>query len=137
MELEHVLKQNIPIILLTNSKSSFDFIVKSTTQREKLLFLDAYENFEIHTMAQVLAKQSPADALTTIGPHQALNEILATAHLTLELKKWVERTTSTSDVERDEYGEPEIMIILMTRQQAERMNIHEIGRLFMKFIYFL
>jgi len=110
MELERVLEQHIPITLLTDSKSLFDEIVTSSIPREKRLFIDlacvrdAYASFEIDTMAHVLTSQNPADAFTKVNSCPALNEILTTGRLTLNVNKWVERTMSTSDMERDECG---------------------------------
>jgi hypothetical protein len=66
-DIEMIMKQNIPIVILTDSLSLFDVITKATTTAEKRLMIDlcvvkqAYECSEVDTIGFVRSEYNPAD----------------------------------------------------------------------------
>ena len=75
-------KQNVPITMLSDSKSLFDVITKSTCTSEKRLMIDisavreAYGKQEISDVGFVTTKNNPADAFTKITYCEALQSII-------------------------------------------------------------
>lgn len=83
LDLENILQPNIPIKVLTGSKSHFNVILQSTATQEKRLLIDlaciraGYKTFERHKMAQVLSNQNRADAVTKITSGRRLDTVLS------------------------------------------------------------
>lgn len=71
-DLEKVTGLHIPIQMLTDSKSLFDIIPKSSTTKEKRLLIDiatikhAYKNYELSEVGHILSQQNPSDAFTNM-----------------------------------------------------------------------
>ena len=72
-DLQKILNQDVPLIMLTDSLSLFDVITKASTTREKRLLIDinvvseAYPRFEINTIGFIRTQYNPADALTKVN----------------------------------------------------------------------
>ena len=96
-DLEKMTGLHIPILMLTDSKSLFDIITKSSTTREKRLLIDiatvrnAYNNNELSKVGNILSNQNPSDAFTKVGKCKALISILEAGTITLEVNQWVNR----------------------------------------------
>lgn len=106
-DLEMILLKSIPMQMLTDSKCLFDVITKCSTCREKRLLIDiavvkeAYQKQEISQVGHVFSDQNPADALTKIGNCPALNSILETGQLHLEVNQWVVRSPDSRCHEKE------------------------------------
>lgn len=86
--------------MLTDSNCLFDVITSGSSLKEKRLLIDiavakeAYQKEEINQVGHVFSDQNPADALTKMYFNHALNTILETGKLDLNVNKWVVRITS-------------------------------------------
>jgi hypothetical protein len=93
-DIETIVKQNVPIVILTDSLSLFDVITKAattitkaTTTAEKRLMIDlcvvkqAHERSEVETIGFVRSKYNYADVLTKITRCSILERILSTTNL--------------------------------------------------------
>jgi hypothetical protein len=62
LDIETIIKQNVPIVILTDSLSLFDVNTKATTTAEKRLMIDlcvvkqAYKRSEVDTIDRVYAQ---------------------------------------------------------------------------------
>jgi Reverse transcriptase (RNA-dependent DNA polymerase) len=80
-DLELLLNQRVPLTILTDSKSLFDVITKSSSTSERRLMIDitavreAYFKQEISDVGFVRTKNNPADAFTKVGKCDALEYI--------------------------------------------------------------
>jgi hypothetical protein len=96
-DIEMIMKQRIPIVILTDSLSLFDVITKASTTAEKRLMIDlsvlkqAYDRREIETIGLVRTAHNPADMLTKIKGSAILDTILSTAQLCHPVEQWVNR----------------------------------------------
>jgi hypothetical protein len=96
-DIDMIIKQNVPIVILTDSLSLFDVITKATTTAEKRLMIDlclvqqAYECSEVDTIGFVRSEYNPADVLTKITRCAVLERILSTANLLHPVEQWIER----------------------------------------------
>lgn len=101
-DLEAMTGKHIPLKMLTDSKCLFDVITKSSVTKEKRLLIDiavvkdAYAKNEISQVGHVFSDQNPADAMTKIGKCQALNTVLETGRLSIQVNQWVEKNMCTS-----------------------------------------
>jgi hypothetical protein len=97
-DIETIIKQNVPIVILTDSQSLFDVISKATTTAEKRLMIDlcvvkrAYERAEVDTIGFVRSEYNPADVLTKITRCAILERILSTANLLYPVVQWIEKS---------------------------------------------
>jgi Reverse transcriptase (RNA-dependent DNA polymerase) len=96
--IECVLKNKLPLIMCTDSKSLYDCLVKLGTTQEKRLMVDilclrqAYERREITEVKWIEGSNNPADALTKgTKACPALRDLVDSNSINLEAIKWVER----------------------------------------------
>jgi hypothetical protein len=96
-DLEHMLGRSIPLSMLTDSKSLFDVISKSSTTLERRLMIDiavsreAYNTQELSDIGLVRSEYNPADAFTKAGNCRILDNILRTGRLDHPVVQWVIR----------------------------------------------
>jgi hypothetical protein len=99
--IEHIfkLKNSLSFILLTNSKSLYDCLVKLDTIAEKRLMIDlmclrqSYERREIAEIRWIDEDSNLADAMTKSKLCNALIKLIDTNIIELKTTEWVERTT--------------------------------------------
>lgn len=88
----------IPLSICTDSHSLYDCLVKLGTTAEKRLMIDilsvrqSYERREITEILWIAGEKNPADAMTKSKPCDALQRLIDTNKLDLEVQEWVERT---------------------------------------------
>lgn len=86
-DIQRMIKQNVPIRILTDNLSLFDVITKATTTAEKRLMIDlaalkqAYNVHDVEQLGFVRTAFNPADALTKVTRCPVLEEILSSARL--------------------------------------------------------
>ena len=96
-DLEEILKQNVPLKMLTDSKSLFDVITRSSQMSEKRLMIDiagvreAYRNMEICDIGHIRTANNPADAMTKLVECNSLNRIISSAICDVQVDQWVIR----------------------------------------------
>ena len=95
-------RPNLPLIVMTDSKSLFDCITTLNTTEEKRLMIDimglreSYERREIDEIRWIDGTCNPADALTKHAPCHALADLVSTNTLRLTAKKWITRGTKSA-----------------------------------------
>ena len=95
--LDEILDNQIPLVLCTDSKSLYDFLVKLGTTQEKRLMIDlmclcqSYERREIAEVQWIKGSSNPADAMTKEKPCHALKELIDTNSICVKPNQWVER----------------------------------------------
>ncbi|EED22592.1 hypothetical protein TSTA_060840 [Talaromyces stipitatus ATCC 10500] len=95
-QLLHLLEP-LPLVLCTDSKSLYECLVKLGTTREKRLMIDlmclrqSYERQEITEVRWINGNSNPADAMTKSKPCRALQELIDTNKLRIDVDGWVER----------------------------------------------
>lgn len=113
-DLEHMMQQKIPLVMLTDSLSLFDVITKASGTKEKRLAIDlacanqAYQRFEINTLGFIRSENNPADALTKVSSKCNLKNILLSNKLNHPIDQWITRYPESQDVEPIEGGSVEI-----------------------------
>src|SRR5450432_3640132 len=96
--LDNVLQSSVPLVLCTDSKSLYDYLVLLGTTLEKRLMIDvmglrqAYERRLITDIKWVDGKSNPADAMTKSKPCEALQRLIDTNRIDLNTIGWVDRT---------------------------------------------
>ncbi|EED20822.1 hypothetical protein TSTA_040160 [Talaromyces stipitatus ATCC 10500] len=96
-QLLHLLEP-LPLVLCTDSKSLYECLVKLGTTREKRLMIDlmclrqSYERQEITEVRWINGNSNPADAITKSKPCRALQELIDTNKLRIDVNGWVERS---------------------------------------------
>ena len=99
------LTEPLPLVVCTDSKSLYDCLVKLGTTQEKRLMIDltclrqAYERQEIAEVKWIDGNSNPADAMTKGKPCHALQELIDTNKLRIDVNSWVERTAATRSPE--------------------------------------
>jgi Reverse transcriptase (RNA-dependent DNA polymerase) len=100
-DLQVMLRQAVPLTILTDSKSLFDVITKSSTISERRLMIDitavrnAYNAQELSDVGFVRTKYNPADAFTKLGFCESLDTIIKTGMCSLPIEQWVIRGNET------------------------------------------
>ena len=87
----------IPLSMCIDSKSLYECLVKLGTTQEKRLMIDimclrqSYERREITEILWIKGDKNPADAMTKDKGCDALQRLVDTNQLDLDLEGWVER----------------------------------------------
>ncbi|KAI0996165.1 hypothetical protein K3495_g12015 [Podosphaera aphanis] len=95
--LNQILSYQIPLSICVDSKSLYDCLVKLGTTHEKRLMVDllairqSYERREIAEILWIKGSKNPADAMTKEKACDALQIMVDTNRLDMELDGWVER----------------------------------------------
>jgi hypothetical protein len=108
------LSEPLPLVLCTDSKSLYECLVKLGTTREKRLMIDlmclrqSYERQEITEVRWINGNSNPADAMTKSKPCRALQELINTNKLRIDVNGWVERpsTKRTSESKNVRFATP-------------------------------
>jgi len=93
-----MIRNKVPIVMLTDSLSLFDVITKATTTAEKRLMIDlevvkcAYKEREVEKLGFIRAEHNPSDTLTKVVRSSILEEILKNAELSHPIEQWMERS---------------------------------------------
>ncbi|KID81354.1 Ribonuclease H-like protein [Metarhizium guizhouense ARSEF 977] len=88
---------DIPMILLTDSYSLYECLVKLGTTKEKRLMIDimalrrSYERREVHEVRWINGEDNPADAMTKASPNRALRTLIDKNKIAIRVEGWVER----------------------------------------------
>ena len=84
-------------MIYTDSKSLYEYLVKLGTTQEKRLIVDimslrqSYKRREITEILWIQGNKNPADAITKERSCNALQKLVDTNKLELEVGGWVER----------------------------------------------
>jgi hypothetical protein len=95
--IERTLHISLSMILLTDSRSLYDCLVKLDTTSEKRLMIDlmclrqSYERREITEIRWIDGNSNPVDAMTETNSCQALIKLIDTNTINLKTSGWVER----------------------------------------------
>jgi hypothetical protein len=98
--IDKILQVNLPLILCTDSKSLYDYLVRLGTTQEKRLMIDvmclrqAYERRQVTKVKWIDGDTNPTDAMTKGKPCTALTQLIDTNRIELWAVGWVERTDS-------------------------------------------
>jgi hypothetical protein len=90
--------QNLLIVLYTNSKSLYKYLVKLGNTQEKRLIVDImtlhqfYERCEIIEIVWINRKFNPADTMTKAQLCQVLQNLIDSNTIWIKATGWVERT---------------------------------------------
>jgi Reverse transcriptase (RNA-dependent DNA polymerase) len=98
-DIEKMLGRKVPLSLLTDSKSLFDIITKSSSTLEKRLMIDvaaareSYANEELSDIGLIRGEHNPADAFTKDSPaaRKMLETILTSGSLDHPIVQWIYR----------------------------------------------
>jgi hypothetical protein len=88
---------DIPMILLTDSYSLYECLVKLGTTKEKRLMIDvmalrqSYERREVHEVRWINGEDNPADAMTKASPNRALRTLIDENKIAMRVEGWVDR----------------------------------------------
>jgi hypothetical protein len=95
--IQRILNIFLPMILLTDSRSLYDCLVKLEITSEKRLMIDlmclrqSYKRREITEIRWIDDESNPADVMTKGNPCQALSRLINTNIINLRTSEWVER----------------------------------------------
>ena len=108
--MERMLGENIPMIMLTDSKQLFDILVRAKRTAERRLMVDisaareAYNDEVISNIALIRSEFNLADALTNIGGNDALDKFLQTFTLNHPVEQYIIKTKTTSALRHQKPG---------------------------------
>ena len=94
---------NILTIICTDSYSLYKCLVKLGTMKEKRLMIDimalqeSYKQHELTEIWWINSKDNPANALTKAASNKALQGLIDTNELTVQIKGWVKQRGCTSE----------------------------------------
>ena len=90
-------QDTLQLVVFTDSKSLYDFLVKLGTIQEKQLMVDvmslcqSYERQEITKVKWIYGHHNPADSMTKAKPSSALKTLIDTNCINISTTEWVER----------------------------------------------
>ena len=96
-DLQALLNQEIPLVMMTDSLSLFDVITKCTQTAEKRLLIDlniakqAYKRREVEMIGFLKTEYNPADCLTKVMGSKVMENILKEAKIFHPVAQWIER----------------------------------------------
>ena len=96
-DMELMITQPLPIVMLTDSLSLFEVITKSTITTEKRLMIeikvvkDSYQCNEVQNIWFIRSGSTPADALTKIKRCKVLDQILVDSTLIYPIEQWIKK----------------------------------------------
>jgi hypothetical protein len=105
--IERMLHISLLLILLTDSKSLFDCLIKLETTSEKRLMIDLiclrqlYKRRKIEEIRWIDENINSADAMTKFKLCNVLISLIDTNSLNLKITEWVERTAENISDETD------------------------------------
>ena len=91
----------IPLTMCIDSRSLYECLVKLGTTQEKRLMIDllclwqSYERRDITEILWIKGDKNPADAMTKDKGCDALQKLIDTNRMKLNLEGWVERTSAS------------------------------------------
>jgi hypothetical protein len=94
-DIEMVLQQSVPMLLLTDSEVLFSTLARDKYAKERRLLLDiaavrqAYQAKEISNIGLIASKDNSADALTKENGNGALMRVLQTGQLLHQVQRWI------------------------------------------------
>jgi hypothetical protein len=97
MIMEQLNLPKVPIVVCTNSQSLYDCLVKLGTTKEKRLMIDimamreAYKRSELMDIQWINGRDNPADAMTKAGCNTAMEKLITSNKLNLQVQGWVNR----------------------------------------------
>ena len=106
-DLEAILNRTIPMVMLTDSKSLFDVLVKNSTTLERRLMIDfkaardAYNSKEISNIGFIRSHCNAADAFTKAKGCEALERILSHWIIDQQAEQWVIRNEKDSHLRKE------------------------------------
>jgi hypothetical protein len=97
--IEKILGRKVPLSILTDSKSLFDIITKSSSTLEKLLMIDiaaareSYAKEELSDIGRIRGEHNPAETFTKDSPAapKMLQTILTSGSLDHPIVQWIYR----------------------------------------------
>lgn len=96
---------SVPVVVCTDSFSSYEFLVKLGSIKEKRLMINimalhqAYENHEISDIRWIHGADNPADTMTKSNPNRALEALINDNGLTIRVQGWVKRGSESKGVQ--------------------------------------
>ena len=96
-DLQALINQEIPLVMMTDSLLLFDIITKCTQTAGKRLLINlnsakqAYKQREVKMIGFVRTEFNPTDCLTKVMRSKVLENILRNAKIYHRLTQWIER----------------------------------------------
>ena len=91
--IDRVLEMELPLVVYTDSKSLYEYLIKLGTTREKRLIIDiiclrqVYKRQEITEVKWIKGESNPADSITKSKPTNALKRLIDTNTIQLDIEE--------------------------------------------------